>query len=332
MHKPKALFILNDCDLIYSPSQQVEINRLLDIVAAPQTRARIQDEISLLRDVEIILSGWGAPQMDTAFLEAAPKLKAVFYGAGSIKKFVTDEFWERGIRLTSAYAANAVPVADYTLGVILLSLKRFWHFAQRVQAERTFTPHGERVFPGTYGSIIGLVSLGAIGRLVAERLQPFDLKVIAYDPFVSIEEGAHLGVEMVALERIFTESDVVSLHSPLLPETKGLITGKLLKAMKPNSTFINTSRGAIVRENELIEVLRKRSDLYAVLDITYPEPPAPESPLYTLPNVLLTPHISGSLSNECHRMGQYMVEELKRYLTGEPLQWEITREKARRMA
>ena len=97
--------------------------------------------------------------------------------------------------------------------------------------------------------------------------------------------------------------------------------------MKPYSTFINTSRGAVIRENEMIEVLRQRPDLWAVLDVTYPEPPPPDSPLYTLPNVLLTPHIAGSMGEECRRQGRYMIEELERYLAGQPLSWAVTKEK-----
>lgn len=103
-------------------------------------------------------------------------------------------------------------------------------------------------------------------------------------------------------------------------------------AMKPGATFLNTARGAIVREAELIEVLRARPDLLAVLDVTYPEPPVPGSPFYTLPNVILTPHIAGSLDQECQRMGQIVVDELKRFLAGEPLQWAISQQQAAVMA
>jgi phosphoglycerate dehydrogenase-like enzyme len=102
--------------------------------------------------------------------------------------------------------------------------------------------------------------------------------------------------------------------------------------MKPGATFINTARGAVVREQEMIAVLQQRPDLFAVLDVTYPEPPEPDSPLYTLPNVVLTPHIAGAMGVECNRMGRYMVEELKRYLRGDSLEWGITREMARVLA
>lgn len=97
--------------------------------------------------------------------------------------------------------------------------------------------------------------------------------------------------------------------------------------MKPYASFINTARGAIVNEDEMIAVLQNREDITAILDVTYPEPPTPTSPLYTLENVVLTPHIAGSENAECGRMGAYMLAEFKNYLHGKPLQWEVTKEK-----
>jgi len=167
-----------------------------------------------------------------------------------------------------------------------------------------------------------------VGRRVCELLSAYDLKLLAYDPFVAPTEAAKLNVELCSLEEVFGRADVVSLHAPWLTETEGMITGAHFATMKPGASFINTSRGAIVREGEMIEVLRARPDLFAVLDVTYPEPPVPDSPLYTLPNVILTPHIAGSMDGECRRMGRYMVEELRRYVKGEPLRWSISRERA----
>jgi phosphoglycerate dehydrogenase-like enzyme len=139
-------------------------------------------------------------------------------------------------------------------------------------------------------------------------------------------------VELCSIEDVFRRADVVSLHTPWLKETEGLITGAHFAAMKPGATFINTARGAVVREDEMIQVLKQRPDLFAVLDVTYPEPPEPGSPLYSLPNVVLTPHIAGAMGTECRRMGCLVVEELQRYLNGEALQWAINRQQAAVMA
>jgi len=243
---------------------------------------------------------------------------------------VTDASWARGVRITSAAAANAEPVAEYTLAMILLALKHAWPVAREVQRVGSYDV--PRNPPGAYRTTVGLVSLGLIGHRVRELLRAFDLRVLAYDPFLTPARATELGVESVELDRVFAESDVVSLHTPWLPETEGLISGRHLERMRPGSTFINTARGAVVREPELVAVLQRRPEIYAVLDVTWPEPPRAGSPLYTLPNVLLTPHMAGSMGAECRRMGAFMAAELARYLRGEPLLGEVTREAAARLA
>jgi phosphoglycerate dehydrogenase-like enzyme len=323
----KALYVLGAQPYrwIYQEPERARIAQLVDVYAPAQTAESVEADPSVLNEAEIILSGWGCPTFTPRLLDAAPHLRAIFYGAGTIKNVVTDEFWARGIQITSAYAGNAISVAEYTLSQILFALRSGWQQALAVRAAHAFA----RVpLAGTYNSTVGLISLGMVGRRVAELLRPFDMHVIAYDPYVSAERAAALGVELVSLDELFRRADVASLHTPWLKQTEGLITGKLLAQLKPYATFINTARGAVVCEDEMIEVLRRRPDLTAVLDVTYPEPPAADSPLYTLPNVILTPHIAGNQGDECRRMGQIMIAELERFIAGQPLQYGITREQA----
>jgi phosphoglycerate dehydrogenase-like enzyme len=327
-----ALYLLNTdaYHKIYGGAERAEISELVDVYAPQQTVETVRAQPEILAQADVLLSGWGMARLDESFLAAAPRLKAVFYGAGSIRYFTTEAAWDRGIVVTSAYAANAVPVSEYALSQILFALKRGWHYALAIKREQSWVE--KTPVPGAYDATVGIISLGMIGRLVAERLRPFDLHVIAYDPYVNAEDASALGVELVALDELFRRADVVSLHTPKLPETLGMITGAHLAKMKENAAFINTARGAIVREPEMIEVLQQRPDLYAILDVTDPEPPVEGSPLYTLPNVVLTPHIAGSMDAECRRMGRYMIEELKRFIAGEPLKWRITRERAKLLA
>jgi phosphoglycerate dehydrogenase-like enzyme len=327
-----GLIVLNEhaCELIYGPELLTEISRRVHLVAPPQTAASLGAHPALLNDVDVIFSGWGAPLMDGAFFSAASRLRAVFYGAGTVRGFVTDAFWERNVVLTSAYAANAVPVAEYTLATILFSLKHGWRYA--LGAKRLGRFPEQTLAPGAYGAKVGLISLGMIGRLVRERLRPFEVEVVAYDPFLSAAQADELAVRTASLREIFETCDVVSLHTPWLKETEGMITGAHFELMKPGATFINTARGAIVREQELIRVFQKRPEITAVLDVTHPEPPASESPLYSLPNIVLTPHIAGSSDRECRRMGRLMLDEFDRWIRGEPLKWSITRERAAIMA
>ena len=333
MKRPKGIYLLEaqSFPLIYGPSEQADIARHVEIIAPPQTRESIRLDPSPLAETEVIFSGWGAPRMDAALLAAAPRLRAVFYGAGTTGYFTTDAFWERDIVLTSAYAANAVPVAEYTLGVILLSLRHFWSYSRHAKAGG---PWGDqtRHMPGGFQTTVALIGCGMIARRVIALLQPFDVHCVVYDPFLDDFEAAKLGVARCSLEDAFRQADIVSLHAPSRPETNGMITGEHFALMKPGATFINTARGAIVHENEMAQSLLARPDLTAVLDVCQIEPPPAASLLLALPNVVLTPHIAGSHASEIRRLGRYMVDELERYLSKEPLRWQITRELASRLA
>jgi phosphoglycerate dehydrogenase-like enzyme len=324
----KGIYVLNTeaYHKIYGSAERHEIERLVHIYAPQQTKESVKANRSILAEADVIFSGWGMPVMDEDFLAAAPSLKCVFYGAGSIREIVTESFWGHGIVITSAYAANAVPVAEYALSQILFCLKRGWHYALSIKRERRYPP--SEPAPGAYGSIVGVISLGTVGRHLIQLLQQFEVKTIAHDPYVTSDDAVRLHVELCSLEDLFRRSDVVSLHAPLLKKTEGMITGAHFASMKPNASFINTARGAIVREQEMAQILRQRPDLQVVLDVTHPEPPEPSSPLYALPNVVLTPHIAGSTDRECLRMGRFMVDELRRYVAGEPLRWAISQEKS----
>ena len=331
MPKPKGLFVLpkENYQLIYGPEQAALIAEQVEVFAPPLEPEEALASPALLAQAEVIFTGWGSLAFTAEVLAAVPNLKMVFYGAGTIRGTVTDGFWERGVRITSAWAANAEPVVEYTLAQVFMCLKKVYQHAAVYREERRM--HRLPV-AGGYGSTVGLISLGMIGRMMARRLNTYDLRVIAYDPFVSQETGRELGVEMVSLEEVFRRADVVSLHTPWLESTVGMITGAHFAMMKSGASFINTSRGAVVREEEMIEALKLRPDLFAVIDVTWPEPPAVDSPLFTLRNVFLTQHIAGSMDMECRRMGRYMLDELRHYLAGEPLQYEITRERAALLA
>jgi phosphoglycerate dehydrogenase-like enzyme len=317
-------------DLIYGEPERKDIAGRIRLLAPPLTPENAPAHPDLLREVEVIFSGWGAPKLDDAFMASVPNLKLFLYGAGSIRHFTTPAFWSRNIPICSAWAANALPVAEYTLAQMLFSLKHGWRFAAEIKRLGAYPEKG--AVPGAYQSTVGIISLGMIGRRVAELLKPFDLRILAYDPFVKPDEAKALGVTLVPLETLFRDCDVVSLHTPWLKETEGLITGGHIASMKPGATFINTARGAIVRETEMIDVLAKRPDLCAVLDVTYPEPPVPGSKLYTLPNVILTPHIAGSMNTECRRMGRFMIDELDRFNAAQPLRWHVTEKMAQTLA
>jgi phosphoglycerate dehydrogenase-like enzyme len=331
--KKKAVFLLSPEAFrkIYGERQMAAIRELVEIAGPLPAAGGLAPGADVLREAAIAFGGWGSPVLDQALLDRMPALEAFFYGAGSIRGIVTSAFWSRGIPLTSSYAANAVPVAEFAEAQIILALKRAWPLAAACREQQR---NAREQVAGAYGTTVGLVGLGMIGKLTARRLQTHEARVLAYDPFVTQAQAdaLNLGVTMTSLATLFATSEAVSLHAPNIPATRGMITRDLLASMKPYATLINTARGALIDEPALLEVLAARPDLTALLDVTDPEPPAPGSPLITLPNVFLTPHIAGSMAGECTRMGQIAVDECRRFLNGEPLQWAITRAMSENMA
>ncbi|MFJ3763591.1 hydroxyacid dehydrogenase [Streptomyces sp. NPDC090082] len=273
-----------------------------------------------LAGAEILLTCWGAPPLTAEVLDRAPRLRAVVHAAGSVKHHVTDACWERGLRVTSAAAANALPVAEYTLAAILFAGKRVLRSAQRYGELRT--DHAwleESTTWGNYRRTVGIVGASRIGRRVVDLLRPFDVEILLYDPYVDVPPP---GVELVGLDELCARSTVVSVHAPQLPATYRMIGAAQLAAMPDGATVINTARGSLVDETALLPHLVS-GRLHAILDVTDPELPPPDSPLYTLPNVLLTPHVAGSLGNELHRMADQALDEVARYGRGEPFAEEV---------
>lgn len=285
----------------------------------------------LLASCEVLFTGWGAPRFDAAWLAALPRLRAVFSASGTVRGFVTEEFWARNIVLTAAAAVNAIPVAEFTLASIIFGLKRVFHHAESQRRGGTW-PADHAAIPGCYRTVVGLVSYGFIARRVRELLRAIEVHVLVYDPYLTREEAARQQVELVSLPELFARSQAVSLHTPWLPETENLVRAHHLAALPAGATFINTARGGIVHESELIAFLAGRPDVQAVLDITHPEPPAADSPLRSLPNVVLTPHIAGSIGAECNRMGDLAIAEFDHWRRGEKLRHAVTREQLARMA
>lgn len=329
MARLNGLFVMdrNAFSATYGLDEQRRIAELIDVVAPPRTAAEARLlSPSVLSRVDVLISGWGGLTLDEPWLERTPRLRAVFHGAGSVSRLMTTDAWKRGLIVSSAQDANAIPVAEYTLAMIILSLKRAWRLAGEMKMLRA-QPSRDGI-AGCFGRVVGLVSLGAVGRAVAAHLARLEVTVLASDPHVSAADAAMLGVTLVPLDELFARSDVVSVHTPSLPSTERMITGAHISALKHGATFINTSRGAIVCEDELIAVAAARGDVQIVLDVTEQSPPAPESPLYTLPNVLLTPHIAGSCGDECRRLGRWITSELERYVHGAPLRSQVTFEQA----
>ncbi|GHG83872.1 2-hydroxyacid dehydrogenase [Amycolatopsis acidiphila] len=280
----------------------------------------------LLAGADVVITGTGTALLDDATLAAAPRLEAIVHAAGSLRPVVTAAAFERGIRLSSQAGANALPVAEYTLAMILLELKGVRLAEQVYRAERDEVDVDKLLaVNGNYGRRVGIVSASAIGRRVIELLRPFDVDTVVYDPYLSAEAAAELGAARMDLRSLLSTSDLVSLHAPLLPETRGMIGTTELAALRDGAILVNTARGALVDQQALIRELVE-GRIRAVIDVTDPEVPEPGSPLWSLDNVVLTPHVAGSRGLELHRIGERAVAEVGRLARGEPLAHEVTRE------
>lgn len=277
-----------------------------------------------LAEAEAILASWGMPVLDEAFLARAPRLRAVIYAAGSVKGFMTDAAWRRGIQVSSGAFANALPVAEYTVAAILFAGKgvlAFRDYYRDVRKENT--PRALFGHVGNYRRTVGIIGASRIGRRVLWLLRDYDLELLVCDPFLSREEAERLGADKVPLDELCARSDIVSMHAPELPETRHLLDERRIGLLRDGATVINTARGSLLDTGTLSKHL-EAGRLNAVLDVVDPVP-EPGSGLFTLPNVLLTPHVAGSVGNEVHRLGDYAVAELERYVAGRPFAHSVTR-------
>lgn len=331
MKKSTALFYnypLADGE-VFGQGRRARLAGLSELYPHVVHGGNFEDHAAALAGLEAIFASWGMPDLTDAQLDRLPKLEAVFYAAGNVKAFAP-RLVERGIVLVSAWAINAIPVAEMCLAQILLSLRGYFRASRRYRELRTMEA---KAFPrpGVFGETIGLIGMGHIGARLAGLLRGFPLRVIAHDPFLSAARAAELGVEAVALDALFRRAHVVSNHVPDLPETRGTLDGALFEAMREGASFINTGRGAQVVEADLVRVLKARPDLTALLDVTWPEPPEAESELWRLPNVAISPHIGGTIGDEVVRLADCAIEEFEAWLQGRPLRYRVTSEVLRTM-
>ncbi|MEZ2126160.1 MULTISPECIES: hydroxyacid dehydrogenase [unclassified Sinorhizobium] len=300
------------------------IGRVLD--TDPMERFDDERARRLLGETEILVTGWGAPPVTSDTLAHAPHLKLVAHAAGTVKELLDNSVFEAGIRVSHAAQANALPVAEFTLAAIIFAGKQVFRFRDLYVADRdrnrTYPLQAEAI--GNYHRTVGIVGASRIGRRVMELLRPFDYRILLYDPMVDGREAQALGAEKADLDQLMRSADIVSLHAPSLPATRHMINAGRLARMKKGATLINTARGALVDEAALLDILQI-GHIDAILDVTDPEIPERTSPFYDLPNVFLTPHIAGAVGLERARLGEMAVDEVARFVAGEPLLYEIRR-------
>lgn len=334
MNKPRAALAMapKAAEAVLDPSALAALRGVCDLAPLP-----VLDDFGTghaaktLKDVEVLVTGWGCPPVDEAALDLAPKLRAIVHAAGSVRGHVTAACWDRGIEVSSAASANALPVAEYTVAMILLSGKRVLERARELRGgvRDDFLRTARQV--GNYGRTVGILSASLIGRRVIELLRPYDFRILLHDPFVTDDEASALGAVGVGIGELFTRSDVVSVHTPLLPTTRGLVSRELIGSMGQDAVLINTARGAVIDQDALTEAA-VAGRIRAILDVTEPEVLPVDHPLFRSDNVIITPHLAGSQGNEWRRLAELAIGEVGRWAAGSGFAHPVLRERLGQLA
>ncbi|MFN8496000.1 MAG: hydroxyacid dehydrogenase [Caldilineaceae bacterium] len=281
---------------------------------------------------DAIITGWGTPEFTDEVLDAAPRLKLIAHSAGSIKKMLPPAVFDRGIAVTHAAVAIAPAVAEMTLLLILLSLRQVHKLDQ---AMKTGGPWEATKLIGMgqeiVGSRIGVVGAGYTGRCVIKLLTALEAEVWVFDPYLTIERAAELGVRKVDLDALLQQCPVVTMQAPPTTETYHIIGQRELSLLQDGAIFINTARAHLVDQDALLAELRT-GRIQGALDVFDQEPLPLASPFRQLDNVIVTPHVAGASRQARLRQGQTMVDEVQRFLHGEPLRYQVAKAMLETMA
>lgn len=328
--RPRVAFAMRSNQLrdsLISPQAMERLREIAEVVdEGVLTEFDSQHAQEVLATTTALITSWGSPPIDAVVLKKAPSLALIAHAAGSVKAHVGQESWDRGIRVTTAAQGNAVPVAEFTLAHILLAGKHSLAKQEEFRQQRSsFRKDALEVTMGNAAGTVGIIGASRIGRLVCELLRPFNLEILISDPTISAAEATELGAELVGLAELMSRSRVASLHAPILPSTLKMIGAAQLALLPDGATFINTARGVLVDHDALrSELVSGR--ISAILDVTDPEPLPDDDVLYELPNVVLTPHIAGSVGNELHRLGDLAVDEVEFLAAGKAPGYAISAE------
>lgn len=296
--EPHLEMLRRSVDVVYDPDLYADRAGLLDLLSGAAA--------ILIRNRTIV---------DDELLTAARELTVIGRLGVGLDNIDLDALERAGVDLFPAHGGNAVSVAEYVMGAILVLTRGVYGMTASMKAGE-WPRQGHAFGREVFGKTLGLIGLGAIAREVATRCAAFGMRVVAHDPFLPGDDGAWLAAESVTLDDLLADSDVVSVHVPLSEHTRCLVDADALRRMKPTAILINTARGGIVDDEALATALRQGVIAGAALDVFDVEPLAPEAAarFAGLDNVVLTPHLAGNTVESVDRVATMTVETVLREL------------------
>ena len=251
-----------------------------------------------------------ATKVTPELLDKAPHLRAVGRAGVGVDNIDLEEATKRGVLVMSTPGGSSVSVAEHTFALLLALVRQLPKFDAAMREGRW-----EKSSSGAEvrGKTLGLIGLGRIGSEVALRAEAFDMRVLAHDPFISEAAARELSVELVSLEQILAESDFISLHTAVVPQTRDMINAASIAKMKKGVRIVNAARGELINETDLAAAIKSGHVAGAALDVFAEEPPK-NSPLIGLPNVICTPHVAGSTAEAQEELGTQVAVQIRDYL------------------
>lgn len=285
--------------------------------------------IDFVKESEVIITSWCTPSLSKEILNMCPDLKAVLHAAGSVKPILSDELLRRKIRMTSSAIALGEGVAETALAFAISACKGFYSLGK--DTAKGLWGENKAIVKDFYDITVGVISGGFVGSHMVKLLKNFHVDILMYDPTLSEEYIENLGAKKVELEKLLCDSDVISIHAPSIPATDNMLNKDNLCLIKDGAVLINTARGTVINEIDLIEELKK-GRFFACIDVTNPEPPDVNNELRYMENVIMTPHIAGAVNNGCKRIALHICEEMERLNNGEKMKTEINPEDLSKLA
>jgi phosphoglycerate dehydrogenase-like enzyme len=334
MHSRKILFLPRTglaADILSDRARET-LESLGNVVWNTEDRDYTRDELAqMLPGAEAVVTSWGSPVFTPELVEAADSLRIVGHAAGSVKRLMPEEGYERGITVLSAAAVIADSVAEYTLWAMLTMQRDLIPYDALMKEERGWKRTGQSFAHELYFKKVGIVAASMVGRQVIKLLQPFGCDIMVYDPYLSDEAARDMGVRRTSLDELFATSDIVSIHAPSTPETKGMLGAEHFGALQDGALLINTARTWVLDSDALLAELQT-GRIRAVLDVFDEEPLPEDDPLRDLENVFLTPHVSGHTDESRARLVEAIAYDMKRFFEGDEPELAVSWERLKIMA